>query len=58
MMCYQLSAEMQAFPPQPGVSPSEDLLSFGTIFSVVTKMMSDHSLGKPVEMITTSSGSV
>ena len=48
---------MQAFPPELGVSPLEDLLSFGTIFSVVTEMMSDRSLGKLVEMIT-SSGTV
>lgn len=50
---------MQAFPPEPGVSPSEDLLPFGTTFSVVAKIIPcDHSLGKLVEMITTSSCSV
>lgn len=46
---------MQAFLPELGVCPLEDLLSFRMIlFSVVGEVMCDHSLGKLVDMITSS----
>lgn len=41
---------MQVFPPELGVSPLKELLSFRMFFSVISDMMCDHSLGKLVEM--------